>query len=59
MNLKMGKTEVLLFGNAKPIAKSNESLIIPYANTTITSTTTYKYLGIELDRYSVKSECTI
>ena len=49
INLKKGKTEALLFGTAKRISKSNEPLLIPYANTTITPTTTYKYLGVQLD----------
>ena len=49
INLAKGKTEALLFGRAKHISKSNEPLLIPYANTTITPTTTYKYLGVELD----------
>ena len=49
INLNEGKTEALLFGTAKRICKSNESLSIPYGNTVINLTKKYKYLGVEVD----------
>ena len=49
INLKEGKTEALLFGTAKHICKSNESLSIPYGNTVINLTKEYEYLGVEVD----------
>ena len=64
INLKEGKTEALLFGTAKRICKSNESLSIPYGNTVINLTKKYKYLGVEVDstlnlntHFDVNREC--
>ena len=49
MNLKPGKTEVLMFGTAQRIAKTNKELDIKFKNQRINVTNTYKYLGIEID----------
>ena len=49
INLKPGKTEVLLFGTAQRIAKTDRKLAIKFKNQPINVTKTYKYLGIEID----------
>jgi len=54
MNLKAGKTEILLFGTAQRIAKTNKELDIKYKNQRINVTKTYKYLGIENSPFDKK-----
>ena len=49
INLKKGKTEVMLFGTAKRISKTDKSLHIVYKNVPLFQTTTYEYLGNTLD----------
>lgn len=49
VNLKKGKTEALLFGTAQRLSKLNEPFSIEYRGEPIQVTTTYKYLGLEID----------
>ena len=49
LNLKKGETEALVFGTAQRIRKCTESLCILYKNDQINITSTYKYLGVQLD----------
>ena len=47
INLSKGKTESMLFGTAKRI--KDHELKLTMNNTPINTTTTYKYLGVQLD----------
>ena len=49
INLKKGKTESLLFGTAKRLAKTSGVLDLQFNEVKINSTKRYKYLGILLD----------
>ena len=49
LNLKQGKTEAMVFGTAKRLATVNDTLSVNYKFNTINFTTSYKYLGIELN----------
>ena len=49
LNLKKGKTEALLFGTAQRIRKCTEPLCTLHENGQINITSTYKYLGVQLD----------
>ena len=49
INLKEGKTETLLFGTTKRLAKLNESLSVSYKQSTVRQVRVYKYLGMEID----------
>jgi len=49
LNQKKGKTEALLFGTAQRIQKCTELLCISHENGQISITSTYKYLGVQLD----------
>jgi len=49
LNQKKGKTEALLFGTAQRIQKCTEPLCISHENGQISITSTYKYLGVQLD----------
>ena len=49
LNLKKGKTEALLFGTAQRIRKCTEPLCILHENDQINITSTYEYLGVQLD----------
>ena len=49
INLKEGKTETLLFGTTKRLAKLNESLSVSYKQSTVRQVRVYKYLGTEID----------
>ena len=49
INFKKGKTESLLFGTAKRRAKDCGPFKILYRGVAILETTTYKYLGMEID----------
>ena len=49
LNLKKGKIEALLFGTAQRIQKCTEPLCISNEHGQISITSTYKYLGVQLD----------
>ena len=50
INLKKGKTEVMLFGTAKRLSLFHgRQLNLTVNGSSINSTTTYKYLGVHLD----------
>ena len=49
LNTKKGKTEVMLFGTAKRLAKNERNLEISYNNVVLNQTTQYKYLGTMID----------
>ena len=64
INTKIGKTETMLFGMAKRLAKANQTpFIIKHQGTNINHTNNYKYLGLNINstlcmtehiRYSLK-----
>ena len=45
LNLKKGKTESMIFGTSKCLAKSQKKLKLSYQETIISNTSRYKYLG--------------
>ena len=49
VNLKKGKSEVMLFGTSQKLSKLNDSLEIKYRDNNINVTMEYKYLGIQID----------
>ena len=49
LNLKKGKTESMLFGTSKCLSSITKTLEIKYEQNYINVTTSYKYLGIEID----------
>ena len=49
INLKPGKTELLLLGTSQRIAKINKSFEVKFNNEYINETKSYKYLGVEVD----------
>ena len=49
LNLKKGKTEVMLFGTNSRLSKQNQNVKISYRANEINCTETYKYLGVNLD----------
>ena len=49
INLKPGKTELLLFGYSQRIVKTNKNFEVKFNNKYINETKSYKYLGVELD----------
>ena len=50
LNLSKGKTEAMLFGTAPALQKQKNKMNITYDTfKTITVTTSYKYLGVEID----------
>ena len=50
LNLSKGKTEAMLFGTAPALRKQKNKMNITYDTLkTITVTTSYKYLGVEID----------
>ena len=49
INLKPGKTEAMLFGSSKRLAKNPEQLRLTYNGTDIYFTKRYKYLGTIVD----------
>ena len=49
INLKKGKTEVMIFGTAKRLALNPRSLQLRYKDTIINNIDSYVYLGISLD----------
>ena len=51
-NLKKGKTECMLFGTPQRIAKQESTeLNVTFKNSRVNSTTSYKYLGVELNNH--------
>ena len=49
LNTKKGKTEVMLFGTAKRLAKNERNLEVLYNNVVLNQTIQYKYLGTTID----------
>ena len=50
LNLGKGKTEAMLFGTAPTLRKQNTQMYISYDNfKNVNITTSYKYLGVEID----------
>ena len=49
LNLKKGKTEVMLFGSKKRLSEQDREIGINYQSQPINTTNNYKYLGIHLD----------
>ena len=49
INLKKGKSEVILFGTSQKLGRLNETLNIKYRYHNINVTLFYKYLGIHID----------
>ena len=47
--VKKGKTEVLVFGTAQRLKRQSDELCIRYKGTRINVTTSYRYLGVEID----------
>ena len=50
LNLKKGKTEAMVFGTGKKLSMIADTLEIKYNEHIINVTTSYKYLGVKLDR---------
>ena len=49
INLKSGKTELLLFGTSQRMKKTNKNFEVKSNNQYINETKSYKYLGVEVD----------
>ena len=49
INLKPGKTELLLSGTSQHIAKTNKNVEVKFSNQYINETKSYEYLGVEVD----------
>ena len=49
LNTNAGKTESMLFGTAKNLAQNTQTLNVTYRDQLIRSTTTYMYLGVEIN----------
>ena len=49
LNLKTGKTEVMLFGAKKRLNQQEREIEINYQSQPINTTNSYKYLGVKLD----------
>ena len=49
INLKPGKTELILFGTSQRIAKINKNFEVKFNNQYINETKGYKYLGVEVN----------
>ena len=49
LNTKVGKTEVMLFGTKARLSKEKNPINIPYEGRNVNVTTSYKYLGVQLD----------
>ena len=50
LNLKKGKTEAMIFGTGKRLSMTPTTLNIMYLDNAVNVTTTYKYLGVQLDQ---------
>ena len=57
INLKLGKTELLLFGTFQRIAKTNKNFEVKFNNQYISETRSYKYLGVEVDHTLNLNSC--
>ncbi len=57
INLKKGKTEVMLFGTAKCLSLKGRQLSVKYRGTEINTTKKYIYLGYTLDNTLKLSGC--
>ena len=49
LNVKKGKTEVLVFGTAQRLKRQSDEICVRYKETRINVTTSYRYLGVEID----------
>ena len=49
INLKPGKTELLLFGTSQRIAKTNKNFLVKFNNKYNNETKSYKYPGVKVD----------
>ena len=49
LNLKKGKTESMLFGTSKKLAAQSDILRVTFSYENVHYTTSYKYLGVEVD----------
>ena len=49
INLKKGKSEVMLFGTSQKLSKLRDTLQISYRGSCINVTSHYKYLGVDID----------
>ena len=49
LNAKKGKTEVLVFGTAQRLKRQSGEICVRYKGTKINTTTSYRYLGVEID----------
>ena len=49
LNVKKGKTEVLVFGTAQRLKRQSEEIYIRYKGTKINAATSYRCLGVEID----------
>ena len=49
LNLKKGKTEAMLFGTSKRLATQSDTLHVTFSYENVNFTTSYKYLGVEVD----------
>ena len=49
LNLKKGKTEVMLFGTKKRLNQQEREIEINYQPQPISTTNNYKYVGVQLD----------
>ena len=49
LNVKKGKTEVLVFGTAQRLKGQSDEICVRYKGTRINVTTSYRYLGVEID----------
>ena len=50
LNTKKGKTEVMLFGTNARLNKEKNPITIAYDGINVNTTTSYKYLGVQLDQ---------
>ena len=51
INLKPGKTELLLFGASQLIVKTNENFKVKFNNQCVNETRSYKYLDVGVDYF--------
>lgn len=51
LNLKKNKTEVMLFGTSRRLASLPRNIVLKYKFSFINVTSSYKYLGVEIDSH--------
>ena len=51
INLKPGKTELLLFGTSQLIVKTNKNFKVKFNNQYVNETKSYKYLDVGVDYF--------